>query len=345
MGKAPFLSGGAMPGKAWRARTWVVLVLVVTVVSSLFVSCSRRTPEKDKTALDGGDLRVLARVGEKTITVADFVATIERMDQFDQLRYQSPERKKDLLKEIIDTELLARDAREKGLDKLPETQQAIRQILRDALLAEARKGLPAPADIPQEEVRAYFEAHRDDFREPTRRRIAHIAVANKETALTVLAAAKTATLAQWGELVRKHSLDAQKKPSPTQPIEMAGDLGIVGPPSDARGENPRVPAELRAAAFELGEINDVYPRPVLAQNRWHIVRLTGKTEAHDRSLAEADRAIRVSLLQAKIAEREKALEAELRRQFPVVVNEQALAAVVVPPVGSAPAAAASAPGR
>jgi len=51
------------------------------------------------------------------------------------------------------------------------------------------------------------------------------------------------------------------------------------------------------------------------------------------------------LLQAKIAEREKALEAELRRQFPVVVNEQALAAVVVPPVGSAPAAAASAPGR
>jgi peptidyl-prolyl cis-trans isomerase C len=323
--------------------------IVGVIVSSVPATSCHRQAEKNTAAADGGApgagglsaeqaAKVLAHVGKRTITVADFVATLERMDQFDRLRYQSPERKKELLQEIVDAELLAQDAKERGLDKLPEAQQAIRQVLRDALLAEARKGLVAPADIPQQEVRAYYEAHRDDFREPARRRVAHIAVADKATAEAVLAMARKTTPAHWGELVRKHSLDGQKKPSPTQPIEMAGDLGIVGAAAEPRGDNPGVPAEIRAAAFELAAINDVYPQPVQAQGLWHVVRLTGKTDAHDRSLAEADRTIRVSLLQAKIAEKEKAFEAELRKQFPVVVDERALASVTVPPVASAPPA-------
>jgi hypothetical protein len=41
-------------------------------------------------------------------------------------------------------------------------------------------------------------------------------------------------------------------------------------------------------------------------------------------------------LQARIAEREKALEAELRRQFPVTIDEQALAKVELPPPPEAP---------
>ncbi|HEY3593957.1 MAG TPA: peptidylprolyl isomerase, partial [Polyangiaceae bacterium] len=133
---------------------------------------------------------VLAKVGDKTITLGDYAATLERMDQFDRLRYQSPERRKELLDEIIDAELLAQDARKKKLDEQPETRQAVRQILRDALLTDARKGLPAPADIPESEVRAYYEAKRESFREPERRRVAHIAVKDKDTAAKVLAAAK-----------------------------------------------------------------------------------------------------------------------------------------------------------
>jgi peptidyl-prolyl cis-trans isomerase C len=339
-------------GKTTRrngAIAWGVLALA----ASLVFSC-RRHSERTGVGTDGGTTvaglsadqanKVLARIGDRTITVADFVATFERLDRFDQLRYQSPARKKELLQEIVDAELLARDAKDKGLDQLPETQQAIRQVLRDALLEQTRQGLGTPADIPKQEVRAYYESHRDDFREPPRRRVAQIAVASKATAETVLAAAKKATLTQWGELVLKYSVDAKKKPSPTQPIEMAGDLGIVGPPFDHRGENPKVPPEIRAAAFDIEQMNGVYPNVVYAQGLWHIVRMTGKTDAHDRSLAEADRSIRVSLLQAKIAERETALEAELRKQFPVVVDDKALESVVVPTAASA-APGASAPAR
>jgi apolipoprotein N-acyltransferase len=64
--------------------------------------------------------------------------------------------------------------------------------------------------------------------------------------------------------------------------------------------------------------------------------MLGKSDAHDRSLSDADRSIRVAILQAKIAEREKALETELRRQFPVTIDEQALAKVELPSPPQAP---------
>jgi len=98
--------------------------------------------------------RVVAKIGDRTITLGDYAATLERMDQFDRLRYQTKERRRELLDEIISVELLAAEARRLGLDKQPETQDAIRQILRDAMVAKARKGLPAPGEIPTSEVSA-----------------------------------------------------------------------------------------------------------------------------------------------------------------------------------------------
>ena len=63
--------------------------------------------------------QVLARVGNITITLGDYTAALEHMDQFDRLRYQSPERRKELLDEMITVELLAVEATEKGYDKDP----------------------------------------------------------------------------------------------------------------------------------------------------------------------------------------------------------------------------------
>jgi parvulin-like peptidyl-prolyl isomerase len=258
------------------------------------------------------------------------------MEQCDRLRYQSPERRKELLQEIIDVELLARDARKRKLDQTPETQQAIRQILRDALLADAKRDLPAPVDIPEAEVRAYYDAHRDEYREPERRRVAQIVVKDKETANKVIALAKKANSREWGELSKTYSVAQAPKGPEGPPPEMAGDLGLVGRPGDPKGDNPRVPPEVRAAVFEIGEIGEVLSHAVETKAGFHVLRMLGKSDAHDRSLSDADRSIRVAILQAKIAEREKAMEAELRKQFPVTIDEEALAKVELPPPAEAP---------
>lgn len=275
--------------------------------------------------------RVLAKVGDKAITLGDFAATLERMDQFDRLRYQTQERRRELLNELIDVELLAAEARRRGLDKQPETEEAIRQILREAMLARARQGMPAPGEIPASEVRAYYEANADKFHEPERRRVAAIVLNDRKTAERVLKdALKVKTAAEWGELFFKHSVTAPKTRLPTSPADLAGDLGIVGPPEDARGKNQKIPEPVRAAVFRIGNAGEVLDGVVEAEGKFYLVRLNGMTPAHHRSLEEADRSIRVAILQQKMQDREKALDAELRKKFPVEIDDAALAKVKVP---------------
>jgi peptidyl-prolyl cis-trans isomerase C len=274
--------------------------------------------------------RVLAKVGNHEITLGEYAATLERMDPFERLRYQSADRRKQLLNELIDLELLAEEARRRGLDKQPETQERVRQMLRDELLTQVRSSAASPGEISEAEARRYYDEHRDDFREPERRRVAHIALSSEADAKALLDKAQTASAAEWGKLVAEKSRDAKTKPSASLPPELAGDLGIVGPPSHPRGANPAVPEPLRAAVFEVEKVGGVLPRVVAAAGLFHIVRMTGKTDARDRSFADADRSIRVALVQERIRAREAELEAELKKKYPVTIDEAQLAKIAVP---------------
>jgi peptidyl-prolyl cis-trans isomerase C len=274
--------------------------------------------------------KVVARVGERTITLGDYASALERMNEFDRLRYQSPERRRDLLNEMIDFELLATEARRRGLDKAPETEEAVRQVLRDTMLAESRRDLPSPAEIPAAEVRGYYDAHRDDFREPERRRVSAISLKDAKEAEKILPDARKASPMEWGKLVQKYADGPPLKPSPSHPLEAFGDLGIVGPPGDAKGDHPRVPAALRAAVFEIsGDVGTVLDHVVASGDRHFIVKLAGRSHAHERSFQEAERSIRGILLQKKMEDRERELAEALRKQFPVSIDEGALAQVHV----------------
>jgi hypothetical protein len=59
------------------------------------------------------------------------------------------------------------------------------------------------------------------------------------------------------------------------------------------------------------------------------VRLTQKTDPHDRAFAEAERSIRVKLVEDKIRAKEDDMLAQLRTQFPVQIDDKALAQVRV----------------
>jgi peptidyl-prolyl cis-trans isomerase C len=281
--------------------------------------------------------RVLAKVGDHEITLGEYAATLERMDPFERIRYQSPDRRKQLLDELVDLELLAEEAKRRGLDKQPETQERVRQMLRDELLAQVRASVPAPNDISEADARRYYDEHRDDFREPERRRVAHIACSSEAEAKAVLEKAQNAGAAEWGKLVEGKSKNVSKAASALPP-ELAGDLGIVGPPGHARGENPNVPEPLRAAVFEIDKLGGVLPRAVAVGGVFHIVRLTGKTDARDRTFADADRSIRVALVQERIRAREAELEVELKKKYPVTIDEAQLAKIAVPAPSAQPPA-------
>lgn len=278
------------------------------------------TPEQAK--------QTLAKVGDETITLGDYAAALEHMDQFDRLRYQSVERRKELLDEMITVKLLAKEATQKGYDKDPIAQQEMRAILRDSMLAEARKNAPTPADVPESEVRAWFNDHRAEYKDPERRRISVIVLRDEATARDVLAAAKKSTdPTQWGELVRAKSLDPQARAN--VPVDLAGDIGIVSPPGDPRGENSRVPEEVRAAAFQIPELGGTADKVVSSQGKLYVVRLTQKLPPHERTYEEAERSIRVKLSQDKLRAKEDELIAELRKSVKVEVDEGALSTVKI----------------
>jgi DNA-directed RNA polymerase subunit F len=331
-----------------RRQASAVVLGVALAMSHALAGCSSCNDNALKTGDAGttiGSLtpeqaaKVLAKVGDKTITLGDYAAALEHMDQFDRMRYQSPERRKELLQEMINVTLLAQEARAKGYDKDPIAQQEMRSILRDAMLAQARKGAPTPNDIPDDEVHAFFDAHKADYKDPERRRVSAIVLADAPSANDVLAAAKSASASQWGDLVRKKSIDPQARAN--VPVDLAGDLGMISPPGDPRGDNPKVPPEVRAAAFEIPSVGAVLGRVVRSGSKFYVVRLVQKSDPHERTYAEAERTIRVKLAQDKIRAREDALLDQLKKQYPVQIDETALSNVQLVPQQDAGAADAT----
>jgi hypothetical protein len=290
----------------------------------------RRAPAPETDAGAGGTQagQVLARVGDRTITVGDYEAALAHMDPFDRVRYLAQDHRKELLSEMIDVMLLADEARAKGYDRDPVVQQEIREILRDGMLQTVRDAGPTPDEVPAPDVAAYFEAHRADFREPERRRVAAIVLpAGAAGAAAALDAAKVASPTQWGELVRTRSVDAQAQAD--VPLDLAGDMGFVSPPGDPHGVNLRVPDAVRAAVFEIPTVGAVLPRVVPVGDKVWVVKLASRTERHDRTLQDAERSIRVKLATDLATARQAALIEQLQRQYPVKVDEAALAQVKV----------------
>jgi peptidyl-prolyl cis-trans isomerase C len=330
-----------------QALATALALLAMTVASSVATGCSHSSGSVVAPADAGASAgalsaveaaQVLAKVGEHTITLGDYVAALQHMDEFDRIRYSAPARRRELLDEMIDVTLLADEARAKGYDKDPATQQELREILRDAILKRARAGAPAPNDIPAPEVQAYFEANRAEFHDPERRRVSAIILSSQAAAAAVVEAAGKATPEEWGRLVRARSLEAHAGGGDDGPLDLAGDLGFVSPPGDARGVNARVPDEVRAAVFEIANVGDVLPRPVEAHGKFYVVKLESKTTPRDLTLQDAERSIRVKLSQDKARASEAALLDELSKQFPVAIDETALAQVKVdvPREGGAP---------
>jgi peptidyl-prolyl cis-trans isomerase C len=298
--------------------------------------------------------QVLAKVGNRSITLGDFAAALERMDPFERMRYQTKDRRQALLDEMINVELLAREAERRGLDRRPETIELVRQFQRDELLARLRASLPRPADLSAADVSRYYQEHRAEFVEPEQRRGAEIVLNDAQLARQVLSEAAAASPDRWRELVQKHAPAAATpaasstappagdKTAARPPIDVPGDLGFLAREPDAAPvaqppASDEVPPAVREALFRIAPPSGVYPELVTVNGRHHVVRLVSLREARQRSLAEVDTLIRLRLVERREDEAKRALLGELRRQTAVKVDEAALERIEPVAPATAPA--------
>lgn len=282
----------------------------------------------------------LAQVGNRTIKMSDYALLLSRMDRFERMRYQSEDRRRILLDEMINIELLAMEAKRRGLDRQPATRALVMQSLREEVFAELRRSLPDRADLSDGAISSYFSAHREQFALPESRRLAHIVIEDRALAAVALAEALLSGSEDWTQLVRRYSgvttPSASEGSNNARPgFVVAGDLGFQtlrenADATDVGKAAVAVAEKIRSAGFQIERDGGVFPQLVKVGERFHIVRRVALQPARQRQLREVEGMVRSRLLEAQFEAARQALLERLEKEIPVQIDEAALARITAP---------------
>ena len=225
---------------------------------------------------------VLATVAGKPITEEDvtrFIAALGRNAQ----AYNNPQGRAAVLEQLIAQRLFLLDAQR----NLYEREQAFKDQLaavKEQLLMEYAIGKCVESvRVSEEDVRGYYDAHKEEFAGEETVNASHILVDSAEKANELLAAIRA------GEITFE---DAAAKHSTCPSSAQGGNLGDFG-----RGQ--MVP-EFDTACFEMaeGEVRG----PVQTQFGYHLIRLNKKNPAEPMSYND----VRAALYEQITRERQQA---------------------------------------
>lgn len=204
--------------------------------------------------------KVLAVVNGNEIKQSDVYSLMQNLGQ-NAMRFQSPEGQKQLLDQLIMEQMLHDDAVQTGIDQEAEFIAALDQMKKSLLSQYAVNKLLNPITVSEEEAKAYFEAHKDEFKAKESATASHILVPTEEEANNILDEINNGL--DFADAARKYS---------TCPSKDAG--GVLG----EFGRGQMVP-EFENAVFNMavGEIS----KPVQTQFGFHIIKVTEKKDASD----------------------------------------------------------------
>jgi peptidyl-prolyl cis-trans isomerase C len=236
----------------------------------------------------------LVVVGATTITVGDFAEELADKSPYLRARYASPQRRRELLDEMVKRELLAGEAARRGLDKTEEVIRTRKQVMIQQMMKTEFEEKVKLSDITDQEIEAYYKGNPAEFNKPPQVRVSHILIKDeakaKKTLKQVLDAKEDNAL--FRKLAQTLSEDPETK-------ERAGDLQFFSKPEQRVEGDPVVPAPVAEAAFKLEKIGEVYPELVKSEQGFHIVKLMGKRKELSRTLDQARRPIQHKLWREK----------------------------------------------
>ena len=275
---------------------------------------------------------MLATVGNRVITTADFEARMNEQSPFIRARYDTLERKREFLDDMVRFELLAQEAERRGLRDDPDVVSAMKKVMVQKLMRTEFDDPAAGADFPEAELRAFYQEHIDDYVKPERVRVSHVFLEAKDPAdrakvrseasrLLVDVKAKEAgpNKTAFAEAARSRSDDASSKLA-------GGDLLFK-----TRQELTEAWGETFAnAAFGLQEIGQIGSL-VETDRGFHLIKLTGRQNALDRPFEAVESQIRNRLFREQRTKRFEAFVEELKTKANVQVKEDVLASLQVAP--------------
>ncbi|PSL34369.1 foldase protein PrsA [Planomicrobium soli] len=206
------------------------------------------------------------------LVAANGVATLDAMISDELVKQEAQKANVKVTKEEIDAEMKKYEEQYGGAEALQSaiessgmTVDQLENEMKNYLLIEKLVG--PDIEITDEQIDAYFEENKASFAQAEQVEASHILVATKEEAEEV--SKKLEYGEDFAELAAEYSTD-------TATAEAGGELGSFG-----KGE---MAAEFEEAAF--GMKADEISEPVETDYGFHIIKVTGKTEAAEADLAD-----------------------------------------------------------
>jgi tetratricopeptide (TPR) repeat protein len=117
-----------------------------------------------KTEKEGGV--VVARIGNREITMIDLENEIEKLPPSVQTQFKDRQGKLKFLQQYVGTELLYDTALRRGFDKDKEVIEGAFQIKKQLMINKLlTEEIPQDIQISEGEIKLYYDAHKDDFKD------------------------------------------------------------------------------------------------------------------------------------------------------------------------------------
>ncbi|MEX0731923.1 MAG: peptidylprolyl isomerase [Aquisalimonadaceae bacterium] len=273
--------------------------LTLILASLLVTACGAGDETEVDEHADGGDLSaspeagILATINGERITAPMLDMHMARRSggRPDRL---SAEDRETLLLELVEMELIAQDAEERGIGESDHVQAQVNNIRR-AVLVQARIEQLRREPVDDETLHALYDRlyARQRLKEYHAR---HILVDSADEAQTLIAALDSG--ADFAELARQHST------GPSAP--QGGDLGWFTP-------DQMVEAFARSAV-ELDQ-GDYTREPVRTEFGWHVIRLEARRNSDPPPFDKIKDRLRAEAISARI----EAYVMELRKSSDVML--------------------------
>ncbi len=147
----------------------------------------------------------LAVVGKTVLGPEDVAAARSQVGAYGQLRFAGPEGQATMLESLIAAELLALEAEDAGLVDDPRVEFAVREEIANVYLSTVLERRVPRASVAEDTaaLRAYYDAHLDDFTTPERRSAQGVVFQTFDEAEQALAAVRggTTTFEELGSVV------------------------------------------------------------------------------------------------------------------------------------------------
>lgn len=246
------------------------------------------------------DAKVLAKVEGKEITELDVNRFLSELNPQIAMQFSTPEGKKQLVEELINQELIYLDAIDNKLDESPEFLKEL-EIMKQGLLKQYTiQQILKDVKVDEDEVKDYYEAHKEMFVKPESVKASHILVGTKEEANELK------EKIEGGLEFAEAAMENSNCPSSAQ----GGNLGEF-----TKGQ--MVP-EFEEAAFSL-EVGTV-SEPVETAHGFHLILVEEKNEESLSSLEEVKPQLKQQLLGMKQQEKYESVSNNLKEKYKVEVN-------------------------